>query len=129
MSFNCVIDANVCIKVFLVEPLSTEATALCTHLTDEVPAQFYAPDLLYIECANILWKYVSHYGYRPESARQDLVDILELPILSTPTFELASIEYATFIYSLHKFPLCRDKITSRFCSAIPPPSKHHNART
>ncbi len=89
MSFDCVIDANVCIKLFLIEPLTEQATSLFAHLAGDVPARFFAPDLLYIECANVLWKYVDHYGYRVEAARQDIADILELPIIATPTYELA----------------------------------------
>lgn len=88
MSFDCVIDANVCIKLFLNEPLSDQATKLFAQLADDLPPRFYAPDLLYIECANILWKYVAHYGYRPESASQDLSDILELPIVAISTANL-----------------------------------------
>jgi predicted nucleic acid-binding protein len=75
----------VCVKLFLIEPLAVEATKRFAHLTDESPAKFYTPDLFFIECANILWKYVNHYGYAADAARQDIADILELPILGTPT--------------------------------------------
>jgi predicted nucleic acid-binding protein len=85
MRFDCIVDANVCLKLFLVEPLTSEAQALFAHLTDANPAQFYAPDLFYIECANILWKYAHHHGYDPVSASLDMVDILDLPINITPT--------------------------------------------
>jgi predicted nucleic acid-binding protein len=85
MRFDCVVDANVCVKLFLVEPLTAEAQALFTHLTDANPAQFYAPDLFYLECANILWKYAHHHGYDPVAAKQDLVDILDFPLTITPT--------------------------------------------
>jgi predicted nucleic acid-binding protein len=105
MGFDCVVDANVCAKIFLIESLSPEATALFAHLSDETPAQFYAPDLFYIECANILWKYVQQYGYRAESASQDMNDLLELPITSTPTVQLAGealklgVEYSVAAYA------------------------------
>ena len=64
MYLDCVVDANVCVKVFVVEPLTAEATDLFSHLTDENPPQFYVPDLFFIECANILWKYAVQYGYQ-----------------------------------------------------------------
>jgi predicted nucleic acid-binding protein len=73
----CVVDANVAIKLFVAEDLSDEAHALFQKLTDHPPAQFHVPDLFYIECANILWKYVRRLGYRADNARQDLVDLVQ----------------------------------------------------
>lgn len=88
MSFDCVVDANIAIKLFLVEPLSGRADTLFDHLTDNPPARFYAPDLLFIECANVLWKYVRQYGYAPQTAQQDIADLVRLPLRVIPTLEL-----------------------------------------
>ena len=63
MSADCVVDANVVIKLFLVEPSSEGADALFGHLADTPAACFYVPDLLYSECASVLWKYVRRFGY------------------------------------------------------------------
>lgn len=90
MAFDCVVDASVCIQVFVIEPLTDRATELFTHLTSKDPARFYVPDLFYVECANILWKYVIHHGYKQDAAIQDMADVLDLPIDSTPTVDLAA---------------------------------------
>jgi predicted nucleic acid-binding protein len=88
-AFDCVVDASVGIKLFLVEPLSERADALFDHLTDALPACLYVPDLFTIECANILWKYVRRFGYPPEVARQDVADLVRLPVRPVPTAALA----------------------------------------
>ena len=60
---DCVVDASVGIKLFLVEPLADRADLLFTSLTMTPPARLYVPDLFYVECTNILWKYVRRFGY------------------------------------------------------------------
>ena len=47
------------------------------------------PDLFYIECVNILWKYVRRFGYSPEAARQDVADLVRLSLLAVSTADLA----------------------------------------
>jgi len=46
------------------------------------------PDLLYIECANILWKYVRSTHYPLTSAMRDLADLRQLAFHATATSEL-----------------------------------------
>ena len=94
MSVDCVVDASVGIKLFLVEPLADRADALFTSLSGTPPARLYAPDLFYVECANILWKYVRRFGYSPEAARQDVADLVRLPLQVTSTAELAEAALA-----------------------------------
>ena len=89
--FDCVIDASVGIKLFLVEPLSDRTDALFTHLTDDPPSQFYVPDLFFIECTNILWKYVQRFGYPANAARQDVVDLASLPLKIISTTALVEV--------------------------------------
>jgi predicted nucleic acid-binding protein len=79
-SFDCVVDASVGIKLFLVEPLSDAAHALLAHLTDDPPARLYVPELFFVECANILWKYVRRFGYPAADALQDIGDLVRLPL-------------------------------------------------
>ncbi len=98
---NCVVGASVGIKLFLVEDGSEAAHRLFAKLTPNVtpetpPARFYVPDLFFVECGNILWKYVRRYGYAAGSARQDMADLQALRLqtvstadLLTPAFELA----------------------------------------
>ncbi len=90
MSLDCVIDAGVAIKLFLVETLSERADALFDHLTDADPPSFYVPDLLFIECANILWKYVHFFRYSADAAQQDLTDLTSLPFKIVSSAELAA---------------------------------------
>lgn len=89
MTFDCVVDASVGIKLLLIEPLSDRADALFDHLTNSPPARFYVLDLFFIECASILWKYVNFYEYPSETAEQDLADLVQLPLRVLPTVELA----------------------------------------
>lgn len=89
MSLDCVVDASVGIKLFVIEPLSDRADALFAHLTAEPPPRFYVPDLFFIECTNVLWKYVRRFGYPLESARQDVADLTGLPLYAISTGELA----------------------------------------
>ena len=88
MSYDCVVDASVGIKLFLDEPLSDRADVLFDHLADDLPARFHVPDLFFIECANILWKYVRYHGYPLENARQDVADLRGLGLHVVPTQEL-----------------------------------------
>ena len=69
---ECVVDASVAIKLVLVEPLVDRARALFARLYDSPPLRMYAPDLLYVERANILWKRVRFHGYDPTLAVRDL---------------------------------------------------------
>jgi predicted nucleic acid-binding protein len=87
---NCVVDASVGIKLFVVEDLSDRAHALFAQLAEDPPAQLHVPDLFYIECANILWKYVRRLGYPADQARRDLEDLGRLLLHRTPTADLAS---------------------------------------
>jgi len=97
MTFDCVLDASVGVKLFLLEPLSDRAEALFNHLTDAPPARFYVPDLFFVECANVLWKYVQHFGYSPDAARQDVSDLIRLPlrVISTMDLVLDALELGT----------------------------------
>lgn len=88
MSLDCVIDASVGIKLFVIEPLSDQADILFAFLTGDSPAQFYVPDLFFIEYTNVLWKYVQQFGYSPESAHQDVADLIALPLHTISTREL-----------------------------------------
>lgn len=73
-----VVDASVGIKLFLVEPLAEAAEHLFDQLAVSPPVSLYVPDLFYVECANILWKYVRRFGYPAENARQDVADLKAL---------------------------------------------------
>ena len=76
---DCVVDASVAIKLFLDEELSDRARNLIGQLGRGSPPRFYVPDHFFIECANVLWKYVSFFDYGREAALEDLMDLRQLP--------------------------------------------------
>jgi predicted nucleic acid-binding protein len=86
---DCVVDASVGIKLFLVEPLSDRADHLFDGLAAPLATRLYVPDLFVIECTNILWKYVRHYGYPPSAAQQDITELLQLPLHIASTSSVA----------------------------------------
>jgi len=94
MSLDCVVDASAGIKLFLVEPLADRADVLFASLTLTPPARLCVPDLFYVECTNILWKYVRRFGYSPEAARQDVADLVRLSLRVASTANLAEAALA-----------------------------------
>lgn len=88
MSSAYVVDANVVAKLFVDEELSDEARTLLGRLALPEPDQFFAPDLMPVECANVLWKYVQFYGYDVELARANLADLADLAIQIVPIHSL-----------------------------------------
>ena len=87
-SLRCVIDASVAIKFFVVDPLSDKVDALFTHLAANPECRFYVPDLFYIECTNILWKYVRQSPYSAAKAEIDLARLYALSLQRTSTADL-----------------------------------------
>jgi predicted nucleic acid-binding protein len=86
--FCCVVDASVAVKLYLAEPLATEAVTLFGLLSD--PANvFYVPDLFYVECANIFWKYVRRQLAAQTQASYYLTSLKALPLQRTSPFDLA----------------------------------------
>ncbi len=85
---DCVVDASVGIKLFVAEEGSEAADRLFASLADDPPARFFVPDLFFVECGNILWKYVRRFGYPAEDARQDVVDLAQLGLNSISTADL-----------------------------------------
>jgi predicted nucleic acid-binding protein len=83
-----VLDASVGIKLFINEPFSDTAHALFEKFSADPPAELFVPDLFYIECANILLKYMRRFGRSLEDSKADLADLSLLAIQSVPTAEL-----------------------------------------
>ncbi len=84
-SLECVIDANIAIKQFINDPLTEKTYQLFTHLDCDPSARFFVPDLFYIECANVLRKYVRANLYPADSVESDLTDLKALRLISIPT--------------------------------------------
>lgn len=87
-SLRCVVDASVAIKLFVVDPLSDKVDALFTHLAANPECRFYVPDLFYIECTNILWKYVRLSSYSAAEAERNLARLYALSLQRTSVAEL-----------------------------------------
>ncbi len=85
---TCVVDASVGIKLFVQEQGSDQADRLFQQLATHPDTRFYVPDLFFVECANILWKYVRNFDYPAENARQDIADLRSLALNSVSTADL-----------------------------------------
>ena len=81
------LDTNICIKQFIVDPLTPKVNQLFDCLDDSA-VEFFVPDLFYIECANVLWKYVRAKLYTAEQVQADLSDLKALRFQVTSTKEL-----------------------------------------
>ena len=106
-SVNCVVDASVGIKLFVKEEFSEQAHALFAHLTATPPAQLHVPDLFFIECTNILWKYTRRFNYQAEKADRHLVNLENLALQSTPTSDLMrdALDIAVF-HNISAYDAC-----------------------
>lgn len=61
MISECVVDSSVGIKLFIVEDESEQADRLLHQLAEDPATRFFVPDLFFVECANILWKFVHRF--------------------------------------------------------------------
>jgi predicted nucleic acid-binding protein len=86
----CVLDANVALKLFFVQPLSDVADALFAHLEADAKTRFYVPDFFYAECTSALTNYVRLMKYTPDEARKDMAELQALALKVVPTAELAA---------------------------------------
>lgn len=89
-SLACVVDANVALKLFFIQPLSNQADALFAHLEADAHARFYVPDFFYAECASAFANYVRLAKYPAAHAKQDMVELRALSLRVTPTADLAT---------------------------------------
>lgn len=94
-ALRCVLDTSVGIKQFVADPLTPKVNQLFDHLTDP-SAEFFVPDLLYIECANVLWKYVRANLYTAEQIQADLADLqaLRFQVISTKDLIVEAVQIA-----------------------------------
>lgn len=102
-SLKCVLDTNVAIKQFIDDPLTAKANQLFEHFSDPA-AQFFVPDLFYIERANVFWTYVRAQLYTADQAILGLSILDQLPLKSISTKALMtqaiqiSVEYNISAY-------------------------------
>ena len=82
-----VIDTSVCIKQFIPDPLSPKVNQLFAHLANP-QSEIFVPDLLYVESANTLWKYVRAGRYDVNVAQANLASLKALPFYVVSTADL-----------------------------------------
>ncbi|MHB1156209.1 MAG: type II toxin-antitoxin system VapC family toxin [Phycisphaerales bacterium] len=80
----CVIDASVLIKLHIDEEVSDAATRAVRG-----KQELAAPDLLWAETGNILWKYVRRGELQAADAARLLADMMQMPIRTIATAEVA----------------------------------------
>ena len=80
-----VIDASVAVKWFVPELYSREAAALL-----DPTFALHAPDLLFAEVSNALWKKTRRRELKPGEARLVLRGLASVPLEVTPTRQLAA---------------------------------------
>ena len=75
-----VVDASVAVKLLLPEVHSDRAAALFELIALPTPTVIAAPDLLYVECANVLRSRVKRRMMEAATAREALEILRALPI-------------------------------------------------
>lgn len=84
-----VVDASVAIKWFLPEPHSLQALRLL-----EGERELLAPDLIWAEVGNVLWKRWRQDELAEENARTILQDLRRIPLLIHPAEEIAEAAWS-----------------------------------
>lgn len=86
---RCVVDASLLVKLFVVEENSREAVAAV-----EAVDSLFAPDLVWAETANVLWKYVRRGDLPASDAEAILGDIVLMQIETVASHELVEAALA-----------------------------------
>jgi predicted nucleic acid-binding protein len=89
---NVVIDSSVAVKWFVAEPYSAEARRILGEYQTGM-LNFLAPDLIYAEVGNIVWKKHRFQGLAAADARAIIQAFLGLRFSLTPTADLLADAY------------------------------------
>lgn len=89
---NLVVDSSVVIKWFLPEPYSVEARRILDGY-QQGDITFLAPDLIYAEIGNIVWKKQQFQGLAVADAQQILVAFQTVTLITTSNMRLLSNAY------------------------------------
>ena len=88
--FRAVIDASVGVKLFVPEPLSSQAQAVFSNLERSQDAELIVPGLFFVECANVFWKWVHRTSYSDKDAEEHLRNLTQIGLSVAPTYILVS---------------------------------------
>jgi predicted nucleic acid-binding protein len=83
---GCVLDASVVAAAFFREEFERACRSLLAS-----GRTFHAPDLIYVEVANVIWKRERRGEIDRHEAEGMLSDILSLPVLVTPSLALVEV--------------------------------------
>jgi predicted nucleic acid-binding protein len=112
-SFRCVLDTNVCIKQFIEDPLTPKVNQLFDLLSNS-ENEFHVPDFFYIECTNVLWKYVKADLHSSEAAISNLEDLKSLPLRVAATKDLmVGAAQISFAYNTAAYDSCYVALAER----------------
>jgi predicted nucleic acid-binding protein len=84
-----VVDASVVVKWFVPEIHSDAARRLLV-----LPHEYIAPDLLFAETANTIWKKIRRQELTPEEGQQLVADIRQIAVETVPCRALAEDAHA-----------------------------------
>lgn len=82
-----VIDCSVYMKHLIPDPLSDQVDELLACIV-QPRTELFVPDLFYIECTNVLWKYIRAGQYDISDLAIDLMELRSLPFQSVCTSDL-----------------------------------------
>ncbi|MEH2337850.1 type II toxin-antitoxin system VapC family toxin [Nostoc sp.] len=85
--FRCVVDTSVSLKQFIPDPLTAKVNQLFAHLAYP-QTEIFVPDLFYIECANVLWKYAHAGRYDVSLIQGNLASLKAFPLCVVSTVDL-----------------------------------------
>ena len=93
---RAVVDTSVAVKLFVPERLAPQAHSVFAKLGDLPDSELIVPDLLYIECANVFWKWVRRFKFSEAQAREDLDTLqrIDLRVISTSFLASQAFEIA-----------------------------------
>ena len=95
---NIVIDESVAIKFYVPEILSDNAWEILTRATDG-EIVLYAPDLIYPETGNILWKKLRRQELTSEEVDEIVDAIADLPLRIEPSKPVLPLAVSISCYS------------------------------
>lgn len=109
-----IVDASVGIKLFIDDPLSDTVHQLFENVTNDPPIELHVPDLFFIECTNILWKYVRWGNLPIQNAQINLKELSLLLLQATPTLTLMDAALQLAIeYSITAYDACYLALSAR----------------
>lgn len=101
-----VVDASVLIKLFLQEDQSEAVQQIIDdiYLNHAIPASLIVPDLMFVECANILRTKVRFHGYPPQTAIQAMRYLRALALPTTASADLVEdVLSIAFVYDISAY--------------------------